>query len=532
MKKSSSWRFVSARFLCRVWAGVFLVVMFLGFVRPANAQCDLQIASAGPCLADGTYGTPSVGEDYFLKVVVNVVGTPTNAFRIKFTLANVTFYTGYISLGPGIGYGWYYDWRLYLDDSIPWSITLDPDGVSGDTNLANNTISGTFTPVPPVSTVELYDPRTLTGSETSILDYQPGSGSINNLWVDFGQPVSHGAQNVVKLAAPTNANSILTAPCGVPVFEVARTNATPATLQDVENFTVQASRICVNPGILREVTWAEMAGLSSNWTEWLAPDQICESIDPAITNFVQASLPANYQATMTPYDTARQLHKAVMKALSYQYPPDHADAVSVLADRHGDCGGYSALLTAALRQVGIPARRISGFWVGDSWSGDSQWHIRVEFHLPGTEWLVADPTLGNGFDPTGTYAYEFGYVPDADSFFAVDVGDNHELPYYDFPTLQVPNIVWYGTATLNSVVQQFYLQPVGILNVSNIVGGDFQFALTNAPSDGSIVIESSTNLFDWSPVVTNAASADTNSFSFSLPMTGRARQFFRANQVP
>ena len=141
-------------------------------------------------------------------------------------------------------------------------------------------------------------------------------------------------------------------------------------------------------------------------------------------------------------------------------------------------------------------------------------------------------TIGDDYDPTGTYAYEFGYVPDADSFFAVDVGDDHQLPYYDFPTLQVPNFTWYGDATLNSAAQQFYLQPVSALSVSNIAGSTFQLTLTNAPADGSIVIESSTNLLTWSPVVSNAASADTNSFSFSFPMTSGVRQFFRANQVP
>lgn len=32
--------------------------------------------------------------------------------------------------------------------------------------------------------------------------------------------------------------------------------------------------------------------------------------------------------------------------------------------------------------------------------------IRVEFHLPGVECLITDPTDGNSADPTGTYALE------------------------------------------------------------------------------------------------------------------------------
>jgi Transglutaminase-like superfamily len=531
MKFLSSVRLVWTGSRIRVWEGLLLAIFF-GTAYPASAQCDLQIASAGPCLADGTYGTPAVGDDYFLRVDANVIGTPAHPFRIKWTLANVTYYFDNISVGPGNGYWWYIDYSLPLDDSMPWSVTLDPDGVSGDTNLANNTISGTFTPTPPTNAVELYDPRILGGSETSILNYQPGSGSLDNLWVLFGDPTTHGAQQVINVTEPANAVLVVTAPYGLPIFDLARTNVVPATFQDTESFTAQLSRMRVNPDLLREVTWADMAGMSSNWTQWLAPDQICESTDPAISNFVQQALPADYRTTMTPYDTARQLHMAVMQALSYQDPPDYYDAVNVLAEGRGDCGGYSALLTAALRQVGIPARRIAGFWIGDSWSGDSQTHIRVEFHLPGIEWLVADPTIGDDYDPTGTYAYEFGYLPDADSFFAVDVGDAHEMPFNNFAFLQVPNYWWYGSATLNDASQQYYLQPVCSLCAANRSGSTFQFTVTNAPDDGSIVIETSSNLFNWLPVLTNAASADSNYLNCSFPAVNGTAQYFRVNQLP
>jgi hypothetical protein len=520
-------------FIRHSWSGLLLATVLWGISNPAAAQCDLQIANAGPCLADGTYGTPAVGGDYFLRVDVNVVGSPTNAFRIKWTLANVTYYFDNISVGPGDGYWWYIDYSLALDDSIPWSITLDPDGTSGDTNLANNTLNGTFTPTPPASIAELYDPQLAGGSETTVIDCEPDAGYSNVVWLVFGEPSTHGAQSVISVSGLTNALSVVTPPDGVPVLQLARTNPPTATFQDTEYFTANLSRVRVNPGLLREVTWADMAGMSSNWTQWLAPDAMCESTDPAISNFVQQALPADYRTNMTPYDTARQLHKAVMAALSYQYPPDFADAVSVLADGQGDCGGYSALFVAALRQVGIPARRISGFWIGDSWSGDSQWHVRVEFHLPGTEWLVADPTIGDDYDPTGTYAYEFGYLPDADEFFAVDMGDDHELPYGSYNDLQLPALAAQPfSGHLNYLDAESYLQSVCSLCVSNLAGGSFQFTVTNAPYDGSVIIESSTNLLNWSAVLTNPATADSNYFNCAFPVADRSRQFFRANQVP
>lgn len=383
------------------------------------SPCELQITSAGPCLANGTLGTPQVGNIYGLSVAFNVRGTPARPFRIKWTIANVTNYDDNIGVGPGSGYQLYFTWFLSLDDLIPWSVTLDPDGITGNTNLADTIFSGVFTPVPPTNAVELYAPLTMGGIETSILSFQPGSGTIPNLWVVFGSPTSHGAQKVISVTGPSNAVSIVTSPYGIPVFAIAWSNTPAATFRECETFTAQLSNMRVNPNLLRLATWSQMNSLSTNWSQWLAPDQMVESTNSQITAFVQESLPTNFLTILTPYDTARTLHLAVMKKLTYQSPPPYGDAVNVLDAGVADCGGFAALLAACLRNVGIPARRISGFWQGDSWQGDIQWHVRVEFYLPSVGWLVADPTSGNANDPSGTYAYDFAFVPDANQYFAV-----------------------------------------------------------------------------------------------------------------
>jgi transglutaminase-like putative cysteine protease len=509
--------------ICRL--ALATAMLFFCVAHLAFAGCDLQIASAGPCLADGTAGIPHVGDIYGIKVVVNVIGTPSQPFRIKWTLANVTYYYDNINIGQGNGWWWPFLWWMDLDEPIPWSVTLDPDGVSGDTNLVNNTVSGSFTPVPPTKPVELYSPRMMHGVESYTLIYQPGSGTIPNLYILFGMPTTHGAQSIISVTSPTNGQIILTPPYGVPVIEIARTNVLASTFQDTNRFTVQLNRVRVNPTLLRTNTWASMDALTTNWTQWLAPDQRCQSTNSAITNFVQQSLPANYRTILTPYDTARTLHLAVMKKLTYQSPPAHLDAVGVLQDGAADCGGFAALLTASLRQVGIPARCISGFR-----QGDTVWHVRVEFHLPGVEWLVADPTDGNGNDTTGTYAYDFGDVPNADSFFAVDVGDAHIRPYFNFPFIQVPNWWWNGGATYNSYTANTYLQPNGVLSMTNSSKESIQFLLSDVPTAGSVVIQSSTNLSAWSPVVTNSASG--NVLNYSFPTTDGVRRFYRANVIP
>jgi transglutaminase-like putative cysteine protease len=491
-----------------------------------QAACDIQITSAGPCLLDSTYGIPHVGDNaYAIKAVINVIGTPTHPFRFKMTLANNTNFSDYINLSNWYGAWWWYVVPMALDGPIPWSVTFDPDGVSGDTNPANNTESGTFNPIPPTNAVELYSPRLFHGYEYYTLAFQPGSGNLNNLWVVFGIPTSHGAQKVISVTSPTNGETIITAPNSVPVFVISRTNVPATTFQDTNYFTAQLNNIRVNPAILQTNTWAGLASMTTNWTKWTAPDQMVQSTNPIIAAFVQQSLPVNYKSVLTPYDTARALHRAVMKQLTYRSPPLHFDAVGVCQDGVADCGGFAHLLAACLRNVGIPARMISGFW-----QGNTQWHCRTEFHLPNVEWLLADPTFGNGADPTGTYAYYFGFVPNANNYFAVDVGDAHILPYNNFTFLQVPNWWWTGGATYNSYSATTYLQPNGLLTSTNGAGGSTSFFLSDAPTEGSVVIQTSTNLLTWSAVVTNSATGDVINYSF--PNNQGPSQFYRAQVSP
>jgi transglutaminase-like putative cysteine protease len=504
---------------------LMLLVSVLAVPEFTQAACDLKIISAGPCFTNGTPGTPSVGDTYSLYVTFNVSGTPSNPFRLKFTLANATWYSGNITGQNGWTYGWQYSQTLDLDDAIPWSVTLDPDGVSGDINPVNNVTNGVFTPIPPAAEVELYSPRMMHGSETSIANFQAGSGVIPNLYVLFGEPSSHGAQSVITAPGPPNSQSLVTPPYGTPMFQVARTNVIATTFHDTNTFTVQLNCIRVNPTKLRKVTWAAMNSLTTNWTQWLAPTPTCESTNAAIINFVQQSLPTNYLTTMTPYDTARTLHRAVMKALTYG-SAQHGDAVGVLQDGVANCTGFAALLTACLRNVGVPARVISGFF-----QGDSVWHDRVEFYLPGPsyEWLLADPTFGNGNDPTGTFAYYFGYVPDANNFLSVDVGELHVLPYWTCGAVQQSDIWWNG-GTYNSSSTTSYLQPNGVLCMTNSAKGSFQFWLSDAPTEGSVVILTSTNLTAWAPVVTNSASGSAINYSF--PNTNGLHRFYRVNVIP
>ncbi|HTS18276.1 MAG TPA: transglutaminase domain-containing protein [Verrucomicrobiae bacterium] len=450
--------------------GVAIVTSFFGPTRSVKASCTLSFVSGGACLANGTAGTPKVGDLYGLTATINIKGTPSSPFNIVWTMANVSF-TNRVTVGAGNGYHWLFNYAMALDDEIPWSVRLDPEGVSGNTN-PSNTLSGVFTPTPPATAVELFAPQIFSGYEESVLNFEPGVGTIDTLYVLYGIPTTHGAQQAISVTAPASSQTIVTAPYTESISQLTYTNLTPpSTLLSSNSFYAQLSQIRVNPTILRTNTWAAMSQLSSNWTVWLLPDSRCQSTDPLITSFVQSNLPANYQTMMTPYDVARTLHRAVMRTLIYEEPPPHIDAVDVLEDGIADCGGYAALLTASLRNVGIPARCISGFRKGEGIP-----HCRTEFHLPGVEWLVADPTDGFDFDPTGTYAYDFGIVPDSAQYVAVDYGDAHVLPYNTFELIQVPNTWLIGSATvLPSSTNEYALTPTPSI------------AMLPIPSDGGTV---------------------------------------------
>ena len=102
------------------------------------------------------------------------------------------------------------------------------------------------------------------GFQSYTLNFQAGSGNLNNLWVLFGVPTSHGAQSAIRVSTPTNGQTILTPPCNVAVCVISRTNVPAAVFRDTNYFTVQLNNIRVNPTILRTNTWADLAAMTTN----------------------------------------------------------------------------------------------------------------------------------------------------------------------------------------------------------------------------------------------------------------------------
>lgn len=509
-------------------AAALLVGLLSATLPPvAWSACDLRVVAAGPALTNATYGVPAVGEPWHFKVDVALSGSLAAPFRIKWEIANKTFIGDSINIGPGAGYWWWIVLGMPLDGPIPWKVTLDPDNVTGDTNRSNNSLSGVFEPRLPTKAVETYNHRRMWGSVWNRVEFEPGSGQIGSLTFMFGQPTSHGCQRLISCETPPGAQRVITQPYGLPAFEIVRTNAPAGVYSDRVSFVLETADMRVNPTLLRAITWQQVDSDAAEWRIWTQPGHGIESDSAEVAGFVRESLPSDYRQRMTPYDVARKLHCSVAARLYYSSPPPAGGAVGALTHGTADCGGYSALLVAALRHVGIPARMIGGFR-----QGSNQWHVRVEFHLPGCEWIVADPTDGDGADPTGTYAYWFGQMMDNGRFFAaMDVGDRHIRPYLPngYGLLQGPHWLWSGGADFVSYTAFTSLQPLTAVSVSpnrtNVI-----LNLKNVPWEGALVVQSSTNgMKSWN-TVTNAL-ANGQDQTFTLPRGTAPSAVFRLHMI-
>ena len=436
------------------WAAALALVAAFGCVASeARAGCDLKITHAAPCRPDGSPGNPVVGELYALRVNLRVVGTPAAPFRIRWKIAACTHDFADLKVGPG-EHSWLFTRQVALDGPMPWSVNVDPEHVSGDTDWSSNTAGGTMTPTPPTAAVENYEPRIRQGWEEISVRFTPGSGDIRSLDFCFGLPTSHATQEVLEAPGPSGGKAVTTAPFGLPASEITRRNPSPGTLQDAQSFTVRLWNVRVNPERLRRADWASLGSLEAVISKWTQPEADIQSAHPEIAAFVAASLPAGYRKSMAPYDAARALHRAVMKHMTYSLKHPGNGALGALRSKWGDCGYYSYLLIACLRSIGIPARPTAGWW-----EGTDQWHMWIELYLPGGGWVVADPTVGDQESPDGLYAYQFGYVPNATSRCSVTLAATNITAAHNYGHLQVPNWYWTGSAKWIATDHRSRLEP-------------------------------------------------------------------------
>lgn len=101
------------------------------------------------------------------------------------------------------------------------------------------------------------------------------------------------------------------------------------------------------------------------------------------------------------WTVARRVNLYVNRLLDKAYGASSDRATDVLATRRGDCTEHSLLMTALLRSLGIPARRVDGIVYMQAGDGVPAlyWHEWVEAYVG--EWVELDPTFNQAIaDPT------------------------------------------------------------------------------------------------------------------------------------
>jgi transglutaminase-like putative cysteine protease len=408
-----------------------------------NAACDVKVTSAYPVNASGAAYNPKYGETYYLKVVWQVTGTPKGPYSILFKLAGKTFKWTGVKTGAGAGFSGIAAFNMELDGPIPYSVTLDSDHVSGDTTKKNNVIKGTLTPTPPTKALEYFNPKAHTGTETCTIPWNAG-GTVTSGFTVLGKPTT-GTFQVVNLATgPVGSTVVASTPAADSIWVTTRTNYSPVIgnqqWADTTHFTVTVSSARTKISSLRAVTWATETAFPADVLPYTLTNTWSQSTDPAVTAFVKSVLPANYRATMGPYDAAKKLYMAVVKRTVYKTPAVQ-DAKYTLQNKIGDCGSFTNLCSACFRSIGIPSRSNTGFWVGTD-----QWHVKGEFYLKGIGWIPFDPSESRLFDTTGKYPYFFGSDSTLNNFCAVGRGEDHRIGTAATTTTQVGWLSYTGTA--------------------------------------------------------------------------------------
>jgi transglutaminase-like putative cysteine protease len=89
------------------------------------------------------------------------------------------------------------------------------------------------------------------------------------------------------------------------------------------------------------------------------------------------------------------LNKTIYEAFTVTHREEGApmQPAAVLQSREGACRDLAVLFMACCRAVGIAARFVSGYHVGES-EEDYELHAWAEVYLPGGGWQGYDPTLG------------------------------------------------------------------------------------------------------------------------------------------
>ncbi|HWA82412.1 MAG TPA: transglutaminase-like domain-containing protein [Fimbriimonadaceae bacterium] len=410
--------------------GITAAIFALSATMASAASFDLR--TAYPSDTAGNPVSVALGEPFYMTAKFHVDGTPSAPYRLTFALPYMSRtttdfnYTGdcWATWGP---------FTDFLDTPTTMKVSIE----SADPPSAPLTVGITATL--PATGIEYFSPQNLSGSIGAAATMT--RGTVSGLQWYSPLPSTGGFQRVIL--AVQSGSKVTSTPFGQPAISLAKVGAVSM------RFETAASASRVNPSMLRSVTFNSYKSLPSSVSVWLRSETLAQSKSADVASFVSKSLPKTYKTTMKPYDAVQQLFQAVVAKMRYVVMDKQPDAVTACRTGMGDCGFFSALFVAACRNIGVPARAVSGLTLGTN-----QWHVWAEFYLPGYGWIPCDPTYCDALSPDGSFPLYFGTIPDLNGRVAMTYGFDHTLSGHAFPRLQSPG-VWVTGSTKVSAVQPF-----------------------------------------------------------------------------
>jgi transglutaminase-like putative cysteine protease len=150
------------------------------------------------------------------------------------------------------------------------------------------------------------------------------------------------------------------------------------------------------PDALPPDTWSEVdaAGRAPEHLDWLLPSEFTTPT-PALRAFAQE---IGFGRGTDPLTTLKVLNTTLFNAFAYEPNSTRVDSLmdEALKSRAGVCQDFSHIMTALVREIGIPCRYVSGYIAPreshHDRAGDNSTHAWIEAWLPRLGWVGFDPT--------------------------------------------------------------------------------------------------------------------------------------------
>jgi transglutaminase-like putative cysteine protease len=166
------------------------------------------------------------------------------------------------------------------------------------------------------------------------------------------------------------------------------------THQSIFTARSQVSTHCTNPFNFLLAPWAGQLPIDypQSWASQLQPYLIATS-DPIVHNLARRCLQESAGDTLT---FVRLITEKIHTHCTYQVRDlgGPLAAGTTWEEQRGSCRDFVELMMAVCRSVGLAARFVSGYELGNPEIAETHLHAWVEVYLPGGGWRGWDPTYG------------------------------------------------------------------------------------------------------------------------------------------